>query len=192
MICDTFGNVIFSQASAVGALPQKSPNGPKTWNYGQARPHASRLASRANSKVSKTNATFGPIGSDLFKLDGPALSWPNKFRPQFRPVGSIKSRSTWKRWVTPLGRQLFQLARSAHGTSETGFGLLPTPSGTNKGRNHNAGRLDEWGGRTNPFRGKTDGALHCPAFELWLMGFPETWAEQMPQETRLFRKSRPK
>jgi hypothetical protein len=75
----------------------------------------------------------------------------------------------------------------------TGFGSLPTPSGTsNHGKNHVAGRLDEWGGSSNYFRGKEVGNLHLPAFELWTMGFPEAWRQLMPPAMPSSRKSRRK
>jgi hypothetical protein len=67
---------------------------------------------------------------------------------------------------------------------------FPTPSGTsNHGRNHVSGRLDEWGGSSNPFRGTNIGKTHSPAFELWMMGFPAEWGQLMPLETPLSRKS---
>lgn len=53
---------------------------------------------------------------------------------------------------------------------------IPTPSGTsNHGKNHVSGRIDEWGGGSNPFRGTEIGKLHCPRFEEWLMGWPDQW-----------------
>ena len=61
-------------------------------------------------------------------------------------------------------------------TAVTASGLLPTPSGTsNHGRNHVSGRLDEWGGSSNPWRGMEVGKLHCPRFEEWMMGYPDQW-----------------
>ena len=54
-------------------------------------------------------------------------------------------------------------------------GFLPTPSGVNGGRNHTSGRLDEWGGSSNPFRGTEIGKVHCPSFEGWMMGYPVLW-----------------
>ena len=63
-------------------------------------------------------------------------------------------------------------------------GLLPTPSGTsNHGKNHVAGRLDEWGGSSNPFRGTPIGKVHCPSFEGWMMGYPEAWHQLTDTET---------
>ena len=63
-------------------------------------------------------------------------------------------------------------------TGGTASGLLPTPSGTsNHGKNHVSGRLDEWGGSSNPWRGTEVGKLHCPRFEEWMMGYPDQFTE---------------
>ena len=54
-----------------------------------------------------------------------------------------------------------------------GCSLLPTPSGVSShGKNHVVGRLDEWGGSSNPFRGTPLGRVRCASFEEWMMGFP--------------------
>jgi hypothetical protein len=87
----------------------------------------------------------------------------------------------WKKLATPQGRSLSRLVPSVHRTDVIGYGFWPTPSATsNHGRNHVAGRLDEWGGSSNPFRGTELANVHCPSFELWIMGFPAEWAQQMP------------
>lgn len=74
-------------------------------------------------------------------------------------------------------------------TDETVSGLLPTPSGVNAGKNHTAGRLDEWGGSSNPFRGTEIGKSHCPSFEAWMMGYPVQWHRLTDTEMPLSRKS---
>jgi hypothetical protein len=61
--------------------------------------------------------------------------------------------------------------------TEKESGFLPTPSGCRSGKNHVAGRLDEWGGSSNIWRGTEIGKMHCPAFEEWVMGWPEQWTE---------------
>lgn len=61
--------------------------------------------------------------------------------------------------------------------NETGCGYWPTPSGTsNHGKNHVVGRLDEWGGSSNRFRGTSLQRVRCPEFEEWMMGWPEGWS----------------
>ena len=72
----------------------------------------------------------------------------------------------------------YQRAPLVPHTGGTGSGLLPTPSGTsNHGQNHVSGRLDEWGGSSNLWRGTEVGKIHSPRFEEWMMGFPDRWTE---------------
>ncbi len=98
---------------------------------------------------------------------------------------------TWKVSATPRGRLLFRLVPSMPRTAETGSGLLPTPSGTsNGGKNHVMGRLDEWGGSSNRWRGTEIGKVRCASFEEWMMGFPTGWTELTPSEMPLSRRSR--
>jgi hypothetical protein len=55
---------------------------------------------------------------------------------------------------------------------------LPTP---NAGNDHWGGRLDEWGGSTNPFRGTEIGRLPLnPCWVEELMGFPIEWTALEP------------
>ena len=55
---------------------------------------------------------------------------------------------------------------------------LPTPM---RGNDHWGGRLDEWGGSSNPFRGTELGQLRLnPCWVEELMGFPIGWTELEP------------
>lgn len=74
-------------------------------------------------------------------------------------------------------------------TSGKDYSLLPTPSGVNGGKNHTVGRLDEWGGSSNPFRGTDIGKMRCASFEEWMMGLPIGFTELTPSETPSSRKS---
>ena len=97
----------------------------------------------------------------------------------------------WPRSGMTLNGIAYQRAPLVRLTRGTGYGLLPTPSGTsNHGKNHVAGRLDEWGGSSNRWRGTPDGRLHLPRFEEWMMGYPDRWTEPMHSVTRLSRRSR--
>lgn len=64
---------------------------------------------------------------------------------------------------------------------------LPTPSGVNGGRNHTMGRIDEWGGSSNPLRGTVIGSMCLPEFEEMVMGWPIGWTELTPFGTDRFR-----
>lgn len=86
------------------------------------------------------------------------------------------SSKTLPSWGMTADGVCWELGTSAKYIEETVCGLLPTPSGVNGGKNHIAGRLDEWGGSSNPFRKTPIGNVHCPRFEEWMMGWPETWA----------------
>ena len=53
--------------------------------------------------------------------------------------------------------------------------MYPTPT-TVSGNNN--GRLDEWGGKGNPFRGTKQGSGKLNArWVEWLMGYPDDWTE---------------
>lgn len=73
---------------------------------------------------------------------------------------------------------LYELPALVHPIGENGCSLLPTPSGTSNGhRNHVVGRLDEWGGSSNPFRGTDLARVRCASFEEWMMGLLTGWTE---------------
>ena len=70
--------------------------------------------------------------------------------------------------------------------TEPAFGWWPTPSGVNGGKNHVMGRLDEWGGSSNPWRQTPTGKLSSPEFEETVMGFPTGWTARTPLGTHKF------
>ncbi|AUR97051.1 hypothetical protein NVP1236O_59 [Vibrio phage 1.236.O._10N.261.52.C4] len=91
---------------------------------------------------------------------------------------SMSFSKTCMRWGMMQGGVCLALGTSVSSTEGIACGLLPSPSGVNGGKNHIAGRLDEWGGSSNPFRKTEIASLHLPRFEEWMMGWPETWAAQ--------------
>ena len=94
-------------------------------------------------------------------------------------VDSAEFSQTWPRSGLMLFGTAFRCPSLARPITATEFGssLLPTPSGVNGGRNHTVGRLDEWGGSSNPFRGTEIGKVRCASFEEWMMGLPIGWTE---------------
>jgi len=61
---------------------------------------------------------------------------------------------------------------------------LPTPT---SGNDHSSGRLDEWGGSTNPFRGTEIGRLRLnPSWVEQVMGWPTGSTDLKPLETARF------
>jgi hypothetical protein len=184
-------NAISSQASADGPTHCGLPDGPMIGQSGRDRALVSRLALQGRGKHLTTKDTFGQFGPASSASAALQSSLANKLQASLGCNGSTLYRLTWKQKATPSGRQYCQLAASAHRTSGAAFGGLPTPSGTsNHGKNHVAGRLDEWGGSSNPFRGTPLGKVHCPAFEFWMMGYPEAWQKLTPPATPSSRKSR--
>ena len=160
---------------------------------GPAAAPASHSALLAREQGKPTLGTYGQSSSVSFVPDGPLSSWESRLRQRLATPGSMELSVTWKVSRTPAGRLLSRRVPRMPRIDVTGSGSLPTPSGTsNHGRNHVAGRLDEWGGSSNYFRGREGGNLHLPAFELWTMGFPEAWRQLMPPAMPSSRKSQPK
>lgn len=101
---------------------------------------------------------------------------------------SASSYQTLPRWGSMQSGVLSERTTSEHLIDGKGCGsLLPTPSGCRSGKNHVAGRLDEWGGSSNIWRGTPIGKMHCPPFEEWVMGWPEQWTELTQSATAKFR-----
>jgi hypothetical protein len=133
-----------------------------------------------------TNVTCGQQRPTLF-----ATYSLNPFclrtRPDLFPADiSQPSSVTWPQWGSWAGGEL-----SAHSTpdsiiSAAGRGSLPTPSGVNGGKNHTMGRVDEWGGSSNPLRGTVIGSMCLPEFEELVMGWPIGWAALTPYATDKF------
>lgn len=104
----------------------------------------------------------------LFNED---LHWSSVTLPR---SGMMRSGLCWE--LTPPG---FHITAPA-------FGWWPTPSGVNGGKNHVIGRLDEWGGSSNPWRQTPTGRCSSPEFEETVMGFPTGWTELTPLGTPKF------
>jgi len=91
---------------------------------------------------------------------------------------SPQSLPTLTRWGSMRNGVVSERMPLVRHTSAKGSGSsLPTPSGCRSGKNHVAGRLDEWGGSSNRWRGTEIGKLHLPPFEEWVMGWPVQWTE---------------
>ena len=91
------------------------------------------------------------------------------------------------RWGSMRNGVVSERAPLVRHTSAKGSGSsLPTPSGCRSGKNHVAGRMDEWGGSSNPWRVTEIGKTHAPAFEEWVMGWPVQWTELIASATGRF------
>ena len=136
-----------------------------------------------------SSAIFGPLFGGSSPSEDLQLSLGNRLQRQL--TGWPMYELIWKSLVIGLEPPICQLAASAHHTSGSDCGGLPTPSGaSNHGKNHVVGRLDEWGGSSNPLRGTELGSVRCVSFELWMMGFPTEWRRLMPPGKQSCRKSR--
>ena len=156
-----------------------------TVNHGEERSTSSQEDSRAKTlarqgkalELLEIGAAFGKsIRESLAKLD---LDLSSRKTLHYFDLADLQSSlETFPRWGMTLDGVCLELGTSAKFTREIECGFLPTPSGVNGGRNQNhiSGRLDEWGGSSNPFRKTEIGNVHCPRFEEWMMGWPETWA----------------
>ena len=152
-----------------------------------AKTSRSQAGARA---LEASNPAYGTSTyASLAKFDLATSSWRTS---QFSLGGGLEQFSgAWPRSGMMRNGIAYQHPSLARRITGTGYGLLPTPSGTrNHGKNHVSGRLDEWGGSSNPFRGTPFGKIHSPRFEEWMMGFPDRWTELTASEMLLFRKSR--
>lgn len=183
-------SAISSRALVDGRSPLDGQAGRVTGRFGPAPARVSRFRARDSSKAMPTNDTSGPLFTHLSPSAGLQSSLESRLRARLGANGFPGCELTWRHQDMPAGLPSFRLAVSAPPIDVTGSGLLPTPSGTsNHGKNHVAGRLDEWGGSSNCLRGTPVGHLHLPALELWMMGFPAAWRALMPPATRSSRKS---
>lgn len=135
------------------------------------------LATREAAKCgAKHNAS-------LSSLDQSTFSW-RTYQDLFDQP-SQESQPTFPESGMTLNGYLYQLPSLGLIINDgDGGGLLPTPNGTsNHGKNHVSGRLDEWGGSSNPWRGTEIGKVHCAAFEEWMLGLPIKWTELTEYET---------
>lgn len=94
----------------------------------------------------------------------------------------------WPSWGSMRNGECFERPTLGSITSGRACGSsLPTPSGVNGGRNHTMGRVDEWGGSSNPLRGTVIGSMCLPEFEELVMGWPIGWTELTPFAMDRFR-----
>ena len=183
-------NAISSPGSAGGRLHCDLQAGGTKDQFGPDHAHANLSARQAKAKGLTTNATFGPRSSGSFASATLQLSLENKLREKLGVNGSPWCDLKWKYQDMPWGLPIFRLARSGRGTKGLDTTGLPTPSGcSNGGKNHVVGRLDEWGGSSNPFRGTEIGKKRCASFEAWMMGYPMVWLSRMVSEMRLSHRS---
>ncbi len=130
---------------------------------------------------------FGPSSLESFaKYDPDSCSWKTA-QPSLLGDSTLFS-GTWPRSVSMRRGTCSERWNPDSRISARGTGSrLPTPSGVNGGRNNTMGRVEEWGGSSNPLRGTVIGSMCSPEFEELVMGWPIGWTELTPFGMARFR-----
>ena len=137
-------NVTSSPESAAGPTPCASPDGMMPALAGPAPAPANLSARQAKEKGLLTTGTSGPPGTGSSNSAALASSLASRLARQLDTSGSTLFVLTWKRWATPAGRWLYQLAASARRTSGSGCGSWQSPNaGDAKGRTYQYDRHDK-------------------------------------------------
>lgn len=126
-------SVISSQASAAGLSHLDLLDGPTTGLSGPEAVPANLSARQAKALGLLTSGTYGPPGTGSFDSADLTASMESRLQPLCS--GGIWYRQTWKRKVTPAGRQLLAHTASAPRTSGSGSTGWPTARMTDGEKN---------------------------------------------------------
>jgi hypothetical protein len=134
---------------------------------------------------SSTKTITLPSSESFAKWDRGSCSWKI---PRFLLAADCGDFcGTWPNWGLMLDGECWVQTAPDFRINESASGFsLPTPSGVNGGKNHTMGRIDEWGGSSNPLRGTVLGYLCLPEFEEMVMGWPIGWTALTPLGTDKF------
>lgn len=146
----------------------------------------SALRERAPASTASEAACGSTWPASWVKFDPATSSWRTA---QCSLLGDSEPFSgTWPRWGSMRAGVCSELPRLALPMTASASGSrLPTPSGVNGGRNNTMGRIDEWGGSSNPLRGTVLGSMCLPEFEEMVMGWPIGWTAPTPYAMDKFR-----
>jgi hypothetical protein len=167
--------------------PSTEPNGKAapTWYQEASHVRTSQPLEKALESTEKKAASGGKWRGSLARFDLDTSSW--KTHPCLFNEDLPWSSVILPRWGIMRDGECWEQTPPAFLTVVNASGCsLPTPSGVNGGRNNTMGRVDEWGGSSNPLRGTVIGYLCSPEFEELVMGWPVTWTAPMPLETARF------
>jgi hypothetical protein len=132
------------------------------------------------------------------KYDPVSCSWKTR---QCSVLGGLEPFSeTWPRWGTMQNGEFWELSTLALHTSETEFGLLPTPTtqdnvqirGEGAAASHGkrgttlAGWVTMWPTKNPADCNAQNGGRLNPTWVEWLMGWPLGWTDLRPLETDRF------
>jgi len=159
--------------------PSTASRGADALTLSAQESHANGCQQPEREEASLTRTITQPLSELFARLDPDSFSW--RTPPSLFGADSGEFCGTWPNWGIMRDGECWALTTPDFLTVASGSGYLPTPSGTsNHGQNHVAGRLDEWGGSSNPWRKTEIGKLHCPRFEEWMMGWPDQWTALTP------------
>src|SRR6185369_319119 len=154
-------SAISLQASAAGATPSDSQDGPTPVPYGRDPVRANLSAKQAKALGLLTSGIFGPRGTGSSASATLASSLENRLRVRMASLGSTLYKLTWKMRTTPAGHSICALRGSALRMSDNDSTSWPTPTT----RDHKDGASDG----TAPI----NGLLGRTA---WLASWPTTQA----------------
>ena len=120
-------NAIGSAEFWAGPSPSNSPDGPQTDLFGQEAAHASPSAPQAKEKPKRTPVTYGRRGFASSASAALSASLGSRLQERLDGAGSMEYAQTWKRKVTPSGRQYWEHIASARRTSGSVSTGWPTP-----------------------------------------------------------------
>jgi hypothetical protein len=134
---------------------------------------------RAPASTGNRPSSGGTWPASWVKFDPDTCSWRTAQCSLL--ADSAPFSGTWPRWGSMRAGECLEQPRQDFPIVATECGsLLPTPSGVNGGKNNTMGRVDEWGGSSNPLRGTVIGSMCLPEFEEMVMGWPIGWTAPTP------------
>ena len=144
--CGPIVSATSSPGSEAGHTPCVLPDGPMSSPHGAAHVPVSRSAPPAKEMVARTSGTYGRIGSISSASAGLQSSLARMLQRRLDGAGSMLFSATWRRKITPRGRQYWEHTASQRRTSASGFGSWPTTQGRD-GMNSRSGMVERTGGR---------------------------------------------
>lgn len=155
-----------------------------TWYRSAFRAKASAPPDLAQGSKTPGVPFGGKARVSFARFDLNSSSWKT---PQLSLLaGSDSFSENWPAWGMMRNGECSERMPPVFLITEPAFGWLPTPSGVNGGRNNTMGRVDEWGGSSNPLRGTPIGQALSPNFEETVIGWPTDWTALTPLETAKF------
>ncbi len=131
--------------SGSGPTHSNKRDGPTTNLFGQDRAPASRSVRQAKAQGRKTKDTSGQHGSGSLASADLQQCLESKLKQLFKRTGSILFLQTWKKKITPAGRQYMAHIASAHHTNDSEYIFAPMSSpccGDNFNNKHKNGDAD--------------------------------------------------